>query len=55
MDYIDLKFRFDQDLSDKTYGEKLLQLCDKYDVEIGYLGYFEPINIPFSRERFMNM
>ncbi|WP_214824621.1 hypothetical protein [Exiguobacterium sp. s28] len=55
MDYIDLKFRFDKDLSDKTYGEKLLQLCDKYDVEIGCLGYFEPINIPFSRERFMNM
>ncbi|WP_029595542.1 hypothetical protein [Exiguobacterium chiriqhucha] len=55
MDYIDLNFRFDNDLSDKTYGEKLLQLFDKYDVEIGYLGYFEPINISFSRERFMEM
>ncbi|OGX80613.1 hypothetical protein A6395_00730 [Exiguobacterium sp. SH31] len=55
MDYIDLKFRFDKDLSDKTYGEKLLQLLDKYDVEIGYVGYYEPINTPFSRDGFMNM
>jgi len=55
MDYINLSFRFDKDLSNKTYGENLLQFFDKYDVEIGFLGYFEPINIPFSRERFMNM